>query len=813
MISDLKYALRLMRKDFGAAVFILITLALCIGATTAIFSMIYALLVKPLPFPEPARIVSIYNTFARAGLPKMPSSPAQYLDYKANTKSFEAVALWGSATAIVGDEGSADRLSGANCTAEMFDVLKVRPVIGRFFTLDSDRQGADNVIVLSQDYWESHFKADPGVLGRTLRVDGRSCEIIGVAPRSLGALDARVRFIRPYFWDPRAAQPIARFSLSISLYARLKPGVPVGDALGEAMNLERVYSDAAPSGIKQMLGRAGYRIAVELLQAEHFGPFRLQLYLLQGGVIFVLLIGCLNVANLLLAKANGRLSELAIRTALGASRMAIARQLLIESLLLTSVGSALGIGLAWSGVRVINRYSGKLLPELLPFAIDGRVLGFAIALSVVVGLVIGLFPLVHVMRSNLAAAIHRTSRGASGGRSVRSLSSALITGQVAVALILLTGAGLLIRSFANALAVNPGLDSRNVVTSWLDLPTSYHAQARSKSLQEQLLRSVRGIPGVQDAALSDSIPFGGVRNVIALTLKDKSLPPDSAQPGAHMVSVSVGYFQAMGIQLLEGRFFTEADAAATRQQYVVDENFAKRYFPGRSAIGGNFTFGPVPTKPGDWPEIIGVVRYVPHNGIEEDRNSLPFVYYPLLKTSPSEVAVFVRSTRPAGDAVSALREAVRRVDPGIPMWESGTLDNAIEASFDNRRALMLLVVSFAGLALFLSAVGIYGVLAYDVSQRTREIGIRGAIGASPGQIVGMVMRQGLVRTGVGLGLGLIGAALLSRFIGDLLFGVKASDPWTYACVCALFACVAALASYFPAQLAAKIDPIEALRAE
>jgi predicted permease len=812
MISDIKYALRLLRKDFGVAAFILLTLALCIGATTAIFSMIYALLVKPLPFGEPARIVSIYNTFPKVGLPKMPSSPAQYLDYKANTKSFESVGLWGSMTAIVGDEGASERLAGANCTAEMFDVLKVRPLIGRFFTLENDRQGADNVIVLTQDYWESRFKSDPGVLGRKLRVDGGSCEIIGVAPHSIGALDARVRFIRPYFWDARAAQPIARFSLSMSLYARLKPGVPVSDALGEAMNLERVYSDAAPSGIKQMLGRAGYKIAVEPLQAEHTDQYRLQLYLLQGGVIFVLLIGCLNVANLLLAKANGRLSEMAIRTALGAGRMAIARQMLIESLLLTLAGSAIGIGLAWSAVRVINRYSGRLLPQLLPFAIDGRVLGFAVALSIAVGLIIGLFPLVHVMRSNLAAAIHRTSRGASGGRSVRSLSSALIMGQVAVALVLLTGAGLLIRSFANALAVNPGLDPQNMVTSWLDLPASYRAQARSKTLQGQLLHSVREIPGVQDAALGDSIPFEGVKNVIALTLRDKSLPPNAPQPGAHMVSVSVGYFQAMGIQLLEGRFFNEADAAASRQLYVVDENFAKRYFPGRSAIGGNFTFGAAPAKAADWPEIIGVVRYVPHNGVE-DQNNLPFVYYPLLRTSPSEVAIFVRSTRPVSDTVSALRETVRRLDPGIPMWETGTLNGAIETSFDNRRALMVLVGGFAGLALFLSAVGIYGVLAYDVSQRTREIGIRGAIGASPGQIVGLVMRQGLVRTGVGLGLGLIGAALLSRFMGDLLFEVKSSDPWTYAAVCALFAVVAALASYFPAQLAAKIDPIEALRAE
>jgi putative ABC transport system permease protein len=810
MFADARFACRQLLKKPGFTAVVLLTLALCIGANTAIFSMVYALLLKPLPFAHPTRIVEIYNTFHKAGLDKMPSNVIQYDDYKRNTSSYDAVALLGQSDAMVGEEGHADRVTLAYASADIFNLLELKPVIGQFFTLKNDEDGNGRVVVLTESYWKSHYHADPGVLGQKLIVDGDALQIVGVAPEAFSAFTARVKFIKPMTWKPADIDPMRRFGLGTPLFARLKAGVSPQQALSEAQAVEKRYYDWAPSGYKTFLDRAGYKIAVGLVQTEKVQPVRSSLLLLQGGVVFVLLIGCVNIANLLLTRANARQSELALRTALGAGRWAIARQLLVESLVLTLAGAVLGVLFAWTAVGLINHYSAKLMPDMLPFALDGQVLGYALALSVTVGLLIGIIPVVHTLRSDLAGLIHRSSRSVAGNRGVRALSSLLVTAQVAVALILLTGAGLLIHSFANALAVNPGIDPAHVVAGELALPQSYGKQETNTALQQRLLTKLREIPGVESAALSNAIPFRGGLNVLALALRDSTLAPNSAQPAAYLVGASAGYFQTMHIQLLEGRLLDERDdAKGARQAYVVDERFEKMYFPGRSAVGGNFSFN---SAPKDWPVIVGVVRNVPHNGVE-DRSNQPFVYYPLLATAPTELSLFVRSTRDPGDLTAALREKIAEVDPGIALFNTTTLATVVSEALDNRRAVMFLLGAFAALALFLSAIGIYGVLAYDVSQRTREIGVRGAIGASRGQIVGLIMRQGLWKTGAGLVIGLVGAVLLSHTMASLLFDLKPTDPWAYVLVSVLLAVTALLASYLPARNASRIEPIEALRFE
>jgi putative ABC transport system permease protein len=812
--TDLRHAVRLLWKDKRITATTLVTLALCIGATTAIFSSVYALMLKPLPYQEPERIVELYSSAVKAGLNRMPANVPFYLDYSKNATSYEDLALWTFFYSLVGEKDSVVRTPGIRATAEVFSILRLRPVLGAFFTKEQNTQGADKVIVLTQSYWQTQYQESPEVLGKEVRIDDEAYQIIGVAPRELEAFDARMKFIVPLSWPPAAENPQGRYGVGIQLFGRLKPGVTAAQADAEAKVLEKRYVDASPPPLKEFVERSGMTMNVGGVQEQRVQPVRAILLMLQGGVVFVLLIGCVNVANLLLVRSNARQSELAIRSALGAARSTIARQFLVESLLLTSLGTLLGVGLASGVLRVTNDYLAKMLPQSLPAALDWRVLGFAVALTVVVGLLIGLIPVFHILRTNLAAVIQSNSRGSSSSRGVRALSSALVVAQVAVALVLLTGAGLLIYSFAEAVKVDTGLEAANVVTARIALTREHRANDEAaNSIRERLLQGMKEIPGVTSAALSVSTPFQGGLPINAFTLENDTLPPGSPQPGAYRVIVTPGYADTLGLKLVEGRFYDDADQAPGRRQFVVDQSFARKFFPKGSALGGRFAFGGRPAKPEEWPVIIGVVKDVPHNGVEE-KSGNPFIYQLLQPGGRlGGLTLFLRTNRPAAEAVSALRNKVHAIDPASPLFEVGILQEAVDSSFDNRRAVMLLLAALAGLAMFLSALGIYGVLAYDVSQRTREIGVLSAIGASRGQISGQILRQGLWKGGIGVGLGLLGAALLSRSMATLLFNVRPTDPAVYAAVSFVLIGVALFASYLPARRASRIDPLVALRDE
>lgn len=812
--GDLRHAVRLLWKGKGLAATTLLTLALCIGATTAIFSSVYALLLKPLPFPEPERIVELYTSATKAGLNRMPANVPFYLDYAGNASSYEAIALWSFSQQMFGPEEAPVRLPMARATAELFPILRVQPLLGEFFTKEHNRPGADHVVVLTQSFWRTQFAEDPGIVGRTVRIAGEPYTVIGVAPRGFEAWDPRVKYVVPLSWTPAQADPQGRYGVGTQLFGRLRPHVAVGEADAEAKTLERRYVDAAPPPVRGFVERSGMTMNVGGVQEQRVRPVRPTLLLLQGGVAFVLLIGCMNVANLLLVRANARQAELAIRAALGASRGVIARQLILESLLLTSLGAALGLALAWGALRASNFYLTKFLPQALPAALDLRVLAFAAGLAIVLGVLIGLVPAGHTLRANLVGLIQSSSRGASAGRGVRTLSSLLVVAQLAVALMLLTGAGLLVHSFAKALGVDPGFNPRGAVTARIVIPAAHRATAEAAAgLQERLLRTLRELPGVSSAAVAFSTPFQGGLPINAFTLEEDTLPAGSPQPGAFRVQVTPGYLETLGLRLLEGRFFEEADRDPRRQGFVVDESFAKKFFPTGSALGGRFAFGRRPEKPEDWPTIIGVVRDLPHNGVEE-KSGNPFIYQVIPRDArPGGLTLFVRTSRTAEELMPTLRAGVRALDPTIFLYDAGTMEQAVGGSFDQRRAVMLLLAAFAGLALFLAALGIYGVLAYEVAQRTREIGVRGAIGATPGQIVGLILRQGLAKTGLGLGLGLVGAFLVSRSMTSLLFGVTPTEPVVYGVVAVVLLAVALLASYLPARRAARIDPLVALRDE
>jgi predicted permease len=813
MWSDVRHALRLLGKSRGLAAVTLVTLALCIGATTAIFSTVYALMLKPLPFSAPEQIVELYTSAAKAGLNRMPANVPIYLDYSKNASSYETLALWQFFTGIVGEGDARGKVDCAKAGADIFNILRVQPVIGTFFTKEQNKPGADLVVVLTESCWKQDYAGSLDVLGKQVRIYEDVCKIIGVAPHSFEAFDARVKYIQAISWNPAAENPQGRYGVGLQLFGRLKPGVSAGQADAEAKTLEKRYVDAGPPQLKSFVDRSGMTLNVGGVQEQRVRPVRTTLLMLQGGVAFVLLIGCANVANLLLVRANARQSELAIRSALGASRGTIARQLMLESLLLTSLGAALGLGLAWAALRASNYYVAKMLPQSLPATLDLGVLGFAVGLTLTIGLLMGLIPVFHILRTNLAEIIQSSSRSASSGRGVRALSSFMVVAQVAVALMLLTGAGLLIRSFARALDVNPGFDPGRVVTASVSLPRSLRStEEAAAQIRQRLIDALREIPGVDASALSFNRPFEGDLGINAFTLENDTLPPGSPQPGAYRVPVTPGYLETLGLKLLEGRFYQEGDLAPGRRVFVVDQSFARKFFSNRSAIGGRFSFSGRPQKPEDWPTIIGVVADVLHNGVEE-KSGNPFIYQLIQGGRPGWLTLFMRTARPAGEVVLTLREKVRAIDPTIPLFDAGPMNQVVNSSYDNRRAVMLLLASFAGLALFLSALGIYGVLAYDVSQRTREIGVRGAIGASRGQIIGLILRQGLVKTGLGLGLGLIGAALLSRSMTSLLFEVKPTDPVVYVVVTLILLLVALLASYLPARRAARIDPLVALRDE
>ena len=811
-LTDVRHAFRLLSKSKGITATTLVTLGLGIGATTAIFSTVYSLMLKPLPFQEPERIVELYSSAPKAGLHHMPANVPFYLDYSKNATSYESLGLWTFFYGLLGEKDSVVRIPGVRMTAEIFTILRIQPVIGSFFTREQNRPGADKVIVLTQTYWQTQYGESPEVLGTEVRIDDEAYKVIGVAPRELEAFDARMKFVVPLSWPPAAENPQGRYGVGIQLFGRLKPAVTAGQADAEAKILEKRYVDAGPPPLKAFVERSGMTMNVGGVQEQRVQPVRPTLLMLQGGVAFVLLIGCFNVANLLLVRSNARQSEMAIRSALGAGRATIARQFLLESLLLTALGSALGLAVAWGALRMTNVYLAKMMPQSLPASLDWRVLGFAVALAVVIGLIIGVIPVFHILRTNLAAVIQSSSRGASSSRGVRALSSVLVVAQVGVALMLLTGAGLLMHSFAQALRVDTGLDAANVVTARIALTREHRASDEAASkIRERLLQAMREIPGVTSVALSASTPFQGGLPINAFTLETDTLPPGSPQPGAFRVIVTPGYLQTLGLKLVEGRFYEAADMAPGRRAFVVDQSFARKFFP-NGALGGKFSFGGRPAKPEDWPTIIGVVKDVPHNGVEE-KSGNPFIYQVVQGGRPGGFTLFLRTDRPAGDAVSALRAKVREIDPKLPLFDAGGLEEAVDSSFDNRRAVMLLLAAFAGLALFLSALGIYGVLAYDVSQRTREIGVRSAIGASRGQIAGLILRQGLWKGGIGVVLGLIGAALLSRSMTTLLFNVRPTDPAVYAAVSLVLIAVALLASYLPARRASRIDPLIALRDE
>ena len=809
---DLRHAARSLCRAPGFSLAVFCSLVVCIGPNAATLSALYSLVLKPLPFPAPAQLVTVVNVAEKSGGQLLPSSTPQYVDFRdhADRALFAGFTAIRRDTATLDDDTAPIRVATVSVMGEFFGVLGVKPLIGRFFTPAEEVAGRNNVLVVSQTIWESRHNSDPAVLGTKVRLNGQVYTVIGVAPRSLESVCYQACFFLPYVPAGSKFDPQARFRGDFDLYARLQPGVSLEAGGAQLTALETEFrAHVATPQMRDFIANAGFRLAVDPLRTGGLVGQSTPLWLLQGGALLVLLIGCVNVVNLFLARMNAKRTELAIRVALGAGRAALFRQMLAESLLLTSAAAVAGIALALAALRVFNTYLPVIMAGAPPVNFDATVTGVIVAVAAGIAVVVGIIPLQLVWRGGLRVGESRTSSSGSGARAV---SSALVTTQVAIAVVLLVGASLLLRSFAKVMSVDPGFDAAHVVQAKVALPARYNNAAGRLGVQRRIVTSLQEIPGVEHVAVMLSSALLANERPVPFTIRGAPETAAESQPLIHIDAVSSDFFATMGIRVVSGRAFTDADDAK-QPVVIVDETFVQRYFPGRVVEGQEIYLSRgYPLGVDAWPRIVGVVSRANFTGLDS-RDNLPFVFVSTAGYPAGGFNILVRSARSASELLRDIRTKLHDLDPGLPLFSAGSLEEGLDNLLAARRGLTLLLGLYSALALLLAAIGLYGVLSYDVSQRTREIGIRGAIGASHGQIVGLIMRQGLAKTAVGLAIGLLGAAFLTRYLSTLLFGIGSVDPISYAAVLTLLAGVSLLACWLPAQRASRVNPIEALRAE
>jgi putative ABC transport system permease protein len=814
--QDLRYGLRALRKQPGFTFIAGMTLALGIGANTAIFSVVNAVLLKPLPFPQPEQLVMVYGEFPTLNTNQMRLSVPEYTDFQQQTQSFAASGVFdgsGSANLAPEESGTPERVERAMFTPEMFAVLQATPLLGRVFTAEEAQAGRDGVVVLGHGLWQRRFGGKPEAVGQKLMISGRSSTIIGVMPPGF-AFPAKAEIWQPLWFPPEMREPQRRGARGLEVLARLKPGISLRQAQAELDQLGANLTQQYPQNYG---GQRRYRMLLAPLLEDVVGELKPALLLLLGAVGFVLLIACANVANLLLARAATRRQEMAVRLALGAGRWRLVRQLLTESVLLGLAGGVAGLLLAVWGVQMLLRFAPDNLPRLSAVGLDDRVLVFTVLASLLTGVIFGLVPALQAARADVNDALRESGRTGTGARQ-QQLRHLFVVAEIALALVLLTGAGLMLKSFWRLQAVDPGFNPDGVLTMRLLLPFSTHPQpAQRATFFRQVLERIRALPGVASASAVSRIPMAPGNNSGTMTGEHSSIGPpmnpEAPQVETEMRWASPDYFQTLGITLLKGRDFNDADGIGEQPVAIVDENFARRFYPNEDPIGKRIKRGgPNSTRP--WKTIIGVVRPIRNQRL--DATSLPQAYFPVLQEADEmfNLSFAVRTT--GGDPTAltqSLRAAVLAVDRNQPIFDVKPLRQIVGDSIALKRLALMLLGAFAVVALLLAAVGIYGVMAYSVTQRTHEIGIRLALGAQMGDVLRLVLKQGLRLTCLGIALGWLAALGLTRLLSALLYGVSATDALTFGSVALLLTAIALLACYLPARRAAQLDPLIALRYE
>jgi putative ABC transport system permease protein len=802
LIKDVRYGVRSLWKRPGFTAIAVITLALGIGANTAIFSVVNAVLLKPLPFNEPERLVWVWDT--QPQLATTPTSLPDFLGWKQQNQSFDHLAAFQSGKMFLdaGDGITTDTQLGL-VTPELFSVFHVNPILGRTFTSEETLPGRFRVAVLSHSIWQSRFGSDPTVSGRTIQLNGAAYTIIGVMQPGFSYPD-RAELWRPLPIDPARLDPGPHY---LKVIGRLKPGVALAQAQADMSTI------AARLSQQNREKNAGHGVKLERLANVVIGDIGLALYVLLGAVGFVLLIACANLANLMLARVGAQQKEIAVRTALGASRLRIVRQLLIESIILAIGGGVIGLLLAIWAVSWVVSLSADTIPRVQEISVDPRVAGFTLLVSVITGVLFGLAPALQVSRPDLTDALKESGRTTAGLRKNR-LRSALVISEVALSLVLLVGAGLMIRSFAKLNQVDPGFKPAQVLTMGVALLRArYPADEQVAQTYSQILERTTAVPGVVSAGAISDLPLTGSNTSDSFTIEGRPPIAKEAEPSTEYHVVTPRYFESMGIPLLSGRDVAHTDTRQSPNVVVINEVFARRHFAGENPLGHRLRLQGQERDP---LLIIGVVGNVRQLGLDEQLT--PEVYVPLLQdplstTYQRSMTIVARTKSDPGAIAGPLRAAVASVDKSLPVYALKAMTEHLHESLARRRFNLILLTVFSGVALALAAVGIYGVISYGVTQRTHEMGIRMALGARPRDVVQLVVRQAMVLALGGVGIGLLAAWALTRLMKSLLFNVGATDPLTFVAIAALMSLIALLACLIPARRATKVDPLVALRYE
>jgi predicted permease len=816
LYQDLRFSVRLLRKDLAFAVTAILTLSLCVGANAAIFAVVNSVLLKPLPAPEPDRLVLIHNSYPRAGVVRASNGVPDYYDRLRETDVFEEQALYNTRGVTIGIDGDPQRVTGMLARPSLLRMLRATASRGRLFREDEGEQGSDRKVVLTHALWQQLYSGADSALGRELRINGVPHEIIGILPAGFHFASADIKLWMPLSFSPEEKSDDSRHSNNWSMIARLKPGATVTqgqqqiDALN-ARNLERFPN------LREVLTNAGFRTVVKSYQQDLIEGVRETLFLLWGGVLVVLLIGAVNITNLAMVRSSARVKELATRQALGAGLGRLTRQLLTETVVLTLAGATFGLLLGYGGLAFLTALGIERIPRGSEVRMDLTAVLFTIGLAIVVGILVALVPVVVMRRMNLSQAFREESRSGTSGRSTRVLRRLLVASQVAFAFMLLVGAGLLFASFERVLAVEPGFDPANVLTARVSAPRSrYPGDPELRSFSARLLERVRTLPGVSAAALSSSAPFGDDFSDSVILAEGYQMAPGESLISPNQVEVTPGYFETLGIDLRAGRTFTDGDTETAPLVTIVDEKLARKFWSGSNPIGRRMYRPDNPeevTRPGPktrWITVVGVVSEVRMTGLVSTDDRVGAYYFPAAQQTFRNGTLLVKSPSNPEALTPLVRRELAALDPELPLYAVRTMEQRIDESLVDRRTPMVLAIVFAGVALFLAGIGLYGVLAYQVAQRRREIGIRMALGSTAQRIFGMVVREGLLVLAAGFAAGLGGAFAIRRTLESQLYGIGPMDPTVVSAVAALLGLVALAACMVPARRAARIDPTVAL---